>query len=102
MNAALFVGLGFYILTALRRGNGAALGKAIEQEGGFIKWAIAIAILSELYKNGDMGHNPKIVQALVGVAGVYIVLKILSDPAIIQSIKGAWNMLPDSNFTKGN
>lgn len=100
MNGIAAAALGFYILVAIIRGNGKALGHALQQEGGFIKWALAVAIFAEFYTNPQLTKQFPTAKALAGLAAVYFLLKVGSNENILNTIKSFWSSLPTSNFNQ--
>lgn len=95
-NGIIALAIGAYILVCVARGNGQALWTLIKNEGGFIKWGVAVSILWWLATRPELGD---VGTGLITVTILGLAIRAANDPAIINGIAAAWRALPDSKAT---
>ena len=96
-NGIATLALGVYLLGAALTGNGPKLWQLVKKEGGFIKWGLAGAGVWYISTRPELGE---IGPALAAVAALGVAMKVANDPTIVNGIKSAWNMLPNSTPAK--
>lgn len=96
-NAIAAILVGAYLLAATLRPDGqkrvSLLLGLLAQEGGFLKWSIALGALWFLASRPELGS---VGVGLIGMAFLLLAIKIANDPTILGSIAQAWKMLPTS------
>lgn len=82
------VALAIMILVIVFAGNGKTLIDALKGEKGFVKWVLALFILSWISNSKILGETGTVL-----LTGVYILMlmKIVTNNQIMNSIKTVWN-----------
>lgn len=84
------IAIAVMLLVIVFQGNGFKLVEALKGETGFLKWVLALFILSYLSNSGVFGEA-----GTAMLTGVYILLlmKIAQNQQIMGSISKLWNSL---------